>query len=1260
MKNTRARQRLRTALLCLLAALLPALSGARGAAAAAPPPRALTLMIYMCGSNLESRYGSASADYLEMTAAGTDRNVSVLVMMGGSSFWHNGMDTGKTAVMEIGSRGSRKVLDAGSMNMGDGGSLAFFLRAAMAAGPAEEYALILWDHGGGPLDGLCWDETHDADHLSLSELTEALAETGFGERKLKWIGFDACLMGSAEVASAVAPYAEYMISSQAEEPGSGWNYAFLRGLGTDRDAEETGRRIVDAYFSVEQTEERDLTLSCLRLSGMAELSAAVDGFFGDLAGSVTENSFPDLSRMRMTATGFGRAVETLPDETGYDLVDLLSLTRGYASRSPEKAARVEEALARTVVYHRGSVEGSCGLSVYHPWRNREKYRAGWRDQYGSLAFSDGYARYVSRYGGIMLGERLISWDGLNRVSAFPEPDSGVTRIVAELTDEQAGNLAGAQLVILARNLYDVSDESYTLVYRSPSVRAEGNLLTAVYDGRHLRALNAAGYTEMTGALSYQVTDGGVYQIRLYPFDENGNREETPVVAEYAADESGRLRLKDYLVYDELTGSWTSRADVDLSRYAGVTFLNEYRVPAVSERGETPVFSRWPEDAHTDTHWKARYDLDRTDFMLSFGTGLLRAEALYAAFEITDAQGYQVMTALTPLEEGGLVEIPVAPPPPEVLPLLDGRQVELGGSMYLQASPNLDSSRIIVNVTVRNPLDQDMTFLLTDVRLNGRESGAAALNAQGTGSADQTGRSAVAPGETAAASLVLRYEDIYPLIPDVSLREIAFSLYLGAVENGNSELKAVIPLSVTTDVPLTCFYPETDVLPPSWLVDYGLEIGALGPESAKPLFSGQDVDISLRGVYVVERNIVLLLRCRNAGEKSRHYFVGSAEMDGKPASVGQTRDVGVVVRNRRNAVYGLGLPDWDCPTGVYGILLPGMSVDEYVVLKPGAEDQTEVRAMSFRALIYDVDDPLDAVCFGSAVISSEEAAPLAEDFTAVAPAEDYTVSPGTPLPAEEGVSLVNAEVPPAEGGDAVLLRVADDSGDPVVKGFYALFRRVSSDAELASMNILNPVAGGTLNTQVSFDGGREWLIYEALGELTPDGDGGASALFPGLLPCVRARGESFRLAPVYLHGGEGGTLLFEHVGNHLAFGSAVFPGAVLETALGYLAFSWDPETGRTELADWKQQDGIRPSLSETVTQSVFLLPADAGPDETRAFLDGDLFDAPGRLRQYQLMGEKKLSFALEPLADPEKYEVAFLYLTESGQLRCLPPVPLSGF
>jgi hypothetical protein len=52
-----------------------------------------------------------------------------------------------------------------------------------------------------------------------------------GIQKFDIIGFDACLMGSLEVLSMTAPYADYAVLSQETEPSMGWAYtAFLKKL----------------------------------------------------------------------------------------------------------------------------------------------------------------------------------------------------------------------------------------------------------------------------------------------------------------------------------------------------------------------------------------------------------------------------------------------------------------------------------------------------------------------------------------------------------------------------------------------------------------------------------------------------------------------------------------------------------------------------------------------------------------------------------------------------------------------------------------------------------------------------------------------------------------------------------------------------------------------------------------------------------------------------------------------------------------------
>ena len=73
----------------------------------------LTLMIYLCGSDLETQYGSASEDLQEIVQA-CEKNpqVTVLAMAGGSTNWKAGsIGPGETVILEISSGGRQRILE---------------------------------------------------------------------------------------------------------------------------------------------------------------------------------------------------------------------------------------------------------------------------------------------------------------------------------------------------------------------------------------------------------------------------------------------------------------------------------------------------------------------------------------------------------------------------------------------------------------------------------------------------------------------------------------------------------------------------------------------------------------------------------------------------------------------------------------------------------------------------------------------------------------------------------------------------------------------------------------------------------------------------------------------------------------------------------------------------------------------------------------------------------------------------------------------
>lgn len=216
-----------------------------------------TIMIYLDGDNsLES---AAFTDLVEMEKIGSTAGVNVIVLMDtmdaiDGTHWYY-LAPGSDHVLDDGTNMCDCEAIAGDhpgeLNMGDGKNLTYFIKTAVAYAPAENYMLVLWDHGGGWW-AICVDDSSflpsgSADRLSMDETTAAVAASGV---HLSIIGYDACFMGMVEVAYENRDIADYMIGSITTEPGLGWEYTMFLGAVAelpDKSAQEICRVAVETY-----------------------------------------------------------------------------------------------------------------------------------------------------------------------------------------------------------------------------------------------------------------------------------------------------------------------------------------------------------------------------------------------------------------------------------------------------------------------------------------------------------------------------------------------------------------------------------------------------------------------------------------------------------------------------------------------------------------------------------------------------------------------------------------------------------------------------------------------------------------------------------------------------------------------------------------------------------------------------------------------------------------------------------------------------
>ena len=213
----------------------------------------VTIMVYLCGTDLESKYKMGTADLSEMAAATLSDKVNIIVYTGGCKQWQNNVVSSSVNQIYKVESGGLKLLEknVGTAAMTEPANLTSFIDYCTKNYPANRMDLIFWDHGGGSLSGYGYDEKNkNAGSMSLSGINKALADAN---TKFDFIGFDACLMATLENALMLSNYADYLIASEETEPGVGWYYTnWLTELSknTSMPTIEIGKNIVDDFVSV--------------------------------------------------------------------------------------------------------------------------------------------------------------------------------------------------------------------------------------------------------------------------------------------------------------------------------------------------------------------------------------------------------------------------------------------------------------------------------------------------------------------------------------------------------------------------------------------------------------------------------------------------------------------------------------------------------------------------------------------------------------------------------------------------------------------------------------------------------------------------------------------------------------------------------------------------------------------------------------------------------------------------------------------------
>ncbi len=351
-----------------------------------------TFLLYLASdNNLEA---AQLLDLQEMIEAGGSDRVRIVALVDRSekddqALGYSAAGVGQLAnwttgkLVEIQQGRLAQLADWGEVNMGDPATLKRFLDTGMKHAPAGKYALVFGDHGAG-WPGVCGDESHHNDRLTMTEIYETLKSLPRAASRFELIGFDACLMGNLECAFSIAPFAKIMVASEELEPGYGWHYTplFQRVVAEPSlSGAEVGKIIVETFDDFYRKSSSNsirnagigTTLSAVDLTKLDAVLKALQTLSKACQADLTENgrsTWLSLADARAHSEEFG-----LKDAqgNGMGLIDLGHLVKRIRTQFTEgpidvAARALEKSLKAMVVANRHG-QGRThahGISIFFP------------------------------------------------------------------------------------------------------------------------------------------------------------------------------------------------------------------------------------------------------------------------------------------------------------------------------------------------------------------------------------------------------------------------------------------------------------------------------------------------------------------------------------------------------------------------------------------------------------------------------------------------------------------------------------------------------------------------------------------------------------------------------------------------------------------------------------------------------------------------------------------------------------------------------
>ena len=378
----------------------PPVSGNEETSFTPAEPREWNVLVYMAGDNtLEA---SMANNLKTLEKIGSDEKTNILVQFDRGMRQHKGISPWDGAkrfyiTKQEGEGISSKVIkDLGDIDTSKSDPLTDFIVESHREYPAKHTLIIISNHGGG-FTGIANDDTSKT-VMSLPDLEKSLknAKDALGKDKFDIVGFDACLMGQAEVAYQISDHAKIMIGSEETEGKDGWPY---RGILDDGDnvinvikstiktknsvgPKELAKEIVD---EASKTQSQIPTLAAIDLKEMGKIGNLASQFATTV--KKTPGALEIVRKIAEKTESYSKVIPFIePYGQFRDMGNFLekvvdSPDLEGAKFRPVKlmAAQILPVLKKTVIaeQHSDLYGDSNGLSIYFPTDKPKPHKYGY-------------------------------------------------------------------------------------------------------------------------------------------------------------------------------------------------------------------------------------------------------------------------------------------------------------------------------------------------------------------------------------------------------------------------------------------------------------------------------------------------------------------------------------------------------------------------------------------------------------------------------------------------------------------------------------------------------------------------------------------------------------------------------------------------------------------------------------------------------------------------------------------------------------------